>query len=206
MKPMIALSTISACAVFLAIYLQGQEPIDNPTPSLDEISKSLETLEKVVEKISIRVGGIESSLTKHPKETGPEKNENPEKADLASETGSITVTVTNKRFQDSDPSNGTYEDNIWWDASYTSKLKKTARSLKGVLQFCDLFGEPKFQLLVTIDDPVAPQASITTRGVGFTYNQFMGTHNWMRATKLKDMTFKFKLTHALYSDGTVEKF
>lgn len=201
MKLLIKLSVISTCAFLMAIYLQGEELVDNPTPSLEEISKRLETLETTVEKISTRIGAIEESLAESQQKTGREMADSPEKAELANETDPITVTIANKTFEE-----GRFEDSIWWDATYSSNLKKTARSIKGVLQFCDLFGDPKFQISVTVDRRISPEASITTPGVGFNYNQFMSEHKWMRSTDLVDMTFKFKLTHALYTDGTIEKF
>lgn len=116
----------------------------------------------------------------------------------------IGVTVTNKRFQASDVRAGRFQDFIWFDATYVSRFEKMTRSIKGTLQFCDLFGDPQFQIRVTIDDPIAPDKEVTTTGVGFEYNQFMDQHNWMRTTALADMTFQFKLDAVLFADGTRE--
>jgi hypothetical protein len=119
----------------------------------------------------------------------------------------LTVVVSNKRFDPSNARSGKYEDNIWWDAEYTATgLSKPARSIKGVLKFCDLFGDPRFQVRVTIDDPIKPNAKANAQGVGIEYNQFLDTHKWLRSTELSNMTFKFDVETVLYEDGTSERF
>ena len=114
----------------------------------------------------------------------------------------LGVMVTNKRFQPSDSSAGRYDDYIWYDVIYSSRFDKNTRSIKGIMQFCDLFGEPHFQIRTTIDDPIAPHGTHTSKGVGFDYNQFTDSHQWMRATDLSDMTFKFTVEAVLFADGT----
>ena len=126
-----------------------------------------------------------------------------EKTNVSS-TETITVKVSNKRFQASDTDLGRFNDFVWYDAMFSSQLKKRTRSIKGVMQFCDLFGEPRFQIRVTLDDPIEPGSEITTAGIGFEYNQFIDSHNWMRTTDLSDMTFKFQPQAILYADGTRE--
>lgn len=119
----------------------------------------------------------------------------------------LTVRVTNKRFDPADWSRQKYEDNIWWDATYTARtLEKPARSIKGVLKFCDLFGDPQFQVRVTLDDPIEPKGKITVEDVGIEYNQFIDSHNWLNSTKLNDMTIRFEVQAILYKDGSTERF
>jgi hypothetical protein len=119
----------------------------------------------------------------------------------------LSVTILNKRFDPSNPGSRKYEDNIWWDAEYTATgLAKPARSIKGVLKFCDLFGDPRFQVRVTLDDPIAPKAKVSVQGVGIQYNQFLDTHKWLRSTELSNMTFTFEAETVLYEDGTSERF
>ncbi len=123
----------------------------------------------------------------------------------------LTVDVTSKRFDpartDGDPKTWKFEDNIWWDATYTAVgLEKDARSIKGVLKFCDLFGEPQFQVRVTIDDPISPEGVVSSKGIGIEYNQFDSTHKWLRSTSLDDMTVRFQVDTILYTDKTTEKF
>lgn len=119
----------------------------------------------------------------------------------------LAVTITDKRFDPSNARARKYEDNIWWDAEYTATgLTKPARSIKGVLQFCDLFGDPQFQVRVTLDDPINPGGTLATTGVGVEYNQFLDTHKWLRGTEIEDMTFRFQVETVLYQDGTTEKF
>jgi hypothetical protein len=53
----------------------------------------------------------------------------------------LTPTLSNKRFQKSDFTNGIMEDAIWFDVDWdTSRLKRKTRAVKGVLVFGDIFG------------------------------------------------------------------
>ncbi len=114
----------------------------------------------------------------------------------------LIPTITNKRFQ-----TYKYDDNIWFDVTWnTDNLKKKTRAVKGVLIFADLFGEPKFMINYTVNDPLSPGKSHKESGVGFEYNQFKDAHKWMRASELKDMTFQFKVKSIIYADGTTEQF
>ena len=55
-------------------------------------------------------------------------------------------------------------DSIWWDATYEDfGLKKDARSIQGLLQFCDILGGPKFEVRVNINDPVRARAGTGAR-------------------------------------------
>jgi hypothetical protein len=119
----------------------------------------------------------------------------------------LTVTITNKRFDPSNARARKYEDNIWWDVEYTATgLQRPARSIKGVLMFCDLFGDPRFQVRVTIDDPIQPGGKLKSEGIGIEYNQFLDQHKWLLSTELSNMTFKFEVETVLYEDGTAERF
>ncbi|KPC30075.1 Unknown protein sequence [Pseudomonas syringae pv. cilantro] len=44
------------------------------------------------------------------------------------------------------------------------------------------------------------------RGIGFSYNQFIGEHQWMLITETKDMTYAFKVSNVIYADETTEVF
>lgn len=119
----------------------------------------------------------------------------------------LVPTLTNKRFQGSDWQSGVYEEAIWFDISWdTDSLPKPTRAIKGTLIISDLFGESKLRLKWTINQPLTPGTSYTEKGVGFEYNQFTDSHKWVRATDLKDMTFKFEITDIIYQDGTQETF
>ena len=114
----------------------------------------------------------------------------------------LVPTITNKRYE-----KYKYDDNIWFDITWnTDNLKKKTRAVKGVLIFADLFGEPKFMINKTINDPLTPHEAQTEDGVGFEYNQFKDSHKWMRSADLKDMTFKFKVKSIIYADGSKEQF
>lgn len=189
---------------------QGETPQgDNSSQRFDKIEKRLNELKTSLDLFEKRLAKIEESLRPLIGQTS--SSEPAEKQFTARGADStairlVEVKIANKRYQASDPHSGRYEDYIWYDATYVSKLKKKTRSVKGIMQFCDLFGEPKFQIRVTINDPIEPDQEITTAGVGFKYNQFLDTHKWMLATSLDDMTFRYKVESALYADGTTEDF
>ena len=113
--------------------------------------------------------------------------------------------LSNKVFQASNPENGIYQDNIYFDITLdTSHLKKPTRAVKGYIIFSDLFGAEKFRLNWTINQPLTPGTNYTENSIGFNYNQFEDSNIWMRNTELKDMTFQFEVSNILYQDGTRE--
>ncbi len=119
----------------------------------------------------------------------------------------LVPTLTNKRIQEPDWERRIYEDAIWFDVSWdTSHLQKPTRAIKGTLVISDIFGESKLRLRWTINQPLTPGESYTEKGVGFEYNQFTDSHKWVRATDLKDMTFRFEVSDIIYQDGTTETF
>jgi hypothetical protein len=120
----------------------------------------------------------------------------------------VPVTLTNKQYRDADPVNrGTWEDVVIWDARYDfSKLPKPARAIKGILEFSDLFGESKFMLKATINQPVARGGEHTSKGTGFRYNQFLAPEQWVRATEVKDMRVVFRVQQIIYADGEQAEF
>jgi hypothetical protein len=120
----------------------------------------------------------------------------------------VPVTLTNKEYRDADPVNrGTWEDVVTWDAHYDfSKLPKPARAIKGILEFSDLFGESKFMLKATINEPVAKGGEHTSKGTGFRYNQFRASEQWVRATDVKDMRVVFRVQQIIYADGEQAEF
>ena len=110
--------------------------------------------------------------------------------------------VSNKRFEKLK-----YQEYMLFDVNWTvGNLEKPARSIKGVLLFGDLFGDVKFQIQVTIDDPIGPGGSVKKNGMAFDYNQFRDEHIWVRSTELSNMTIRFKVTNILYEDGTRKDF
>lgn len=111
------------------------------------ILERLATLEKKVEQLEGK-GPVE----KEPQDV-PQHTSDRDSVDLYS---IIKVDVTNKRYQPEDDDN--YESIIWWDCTYhPDGILKTTRAVKGALEFTDLFGEPQFSILVTIDDAIEPK-------------------------------------------------
>lgn len=114
----------------------------------------------------------------------------------------VELSVSNKRYD-----RGDYEEHIWFDCMYTlAKDSKATRAVKGVIEFSDLFGDVGFRIQATINDPMSPDKPLASPGIGFTFNQFMPEHQWMLATDLSNMNFKFSVSHVIYSDGTSEEF
>lgn len=115
----------------------------------------------------------------------------------------VSVRVVNKRFDPSNSDLGTYEDHIWFDCTYTLAAESVpTRAVKGTLEFADLFGEVRFRLNTTLNEPLMPTMPLNQPGIGFTYNQFIAEHQWMLVTKLDDMKCNFRVFEALFSDGT----
>lgn len=114
----------------------------------------------------------------------------------------VTVRILRKRYAEQD-----YQNYIWFDLEFTAAgLDKPARAVKGVLHLQDLFGEPKMNLNWSIDEPLAPSATVAEKGTGFKFNQFMSEHQWVRATELSNMTASFTVHSILYSDGSRRDF
>lgn len=119
----------------------------------------------------------------------------------------IRLKVSNKRYAPSNPNAGSYEDHIWFDCTYTLSTDGTpTRAVKGLLEFADLFGDVQFRINVTLNDPLTPGRPLEQAGIGFTYNQFMGEHQWMMVTALQDMKVAFRPLSIIYADGTSASF
>lgn len=169
------------------------------TPQESSLADRVHELEQWKQTAETRISNLESAVQGRKRDPAP--------APADSTEAILTVAIIGKRFKAANPRAGTYQDSIWWDAEYTAnQLEKPARSIKGVLEFCDLFGDPQFQVRVTLDDPIEPNGTITQEGVGINYNQFLEDHRWLRTTALDDMSFRFEVRSVLYEDGTVGRF
>ena len=114
----------------------------------------------------------------------------------------IEVVLLKKQF-----SKQRYEEYIFFDVELTaSGLDKPARAIKGILHLEDLFGEAHFNLRWTIDGPISPGETLTEKGSGFEFNQFMAEHKWVLGTDLSEMSASFTVTNILYTDGTRRDF
>lgn len=85
-------------------------------------------------------------------------------------------------------------------------LDKPARSIKGTLMLRDLFGETKFQIRWTIEQPIAPGEKIAETGSGFKYNRFKADHGWVLSTETQNMVPVFAVESILYADGSRRDF
>ena len=81
-------------------------------------------------------------------------------------------------------------------------LDKPARSIKGVLHFNDLFGDPQFSMGWTIKKPLNPGQSYVEKAYGFNWNSYSPEMQWVRNNKLEDMKTSLEVESILYTDGT----
>jgi hypothetical protein len=100
-----------------------------------------------------------------------------------------------------------FQEYVWMDIRWeTDNLPKPTRAVKGVLHLTDVFGDPRFSINVTLDEPLRPGTPYLQEGTGFKYNQFMDSHHWVRAAEEKDMRVVFVSESVIYADGTRETF
>jgi hypothetical protein len=146
-----------------------------------------------IASLEARVAGLES---RDPAATAP-RDASKDAADAA---GIVGVQIKNKRYDSSE-----YQDHIWVDCVFTGVgLSRPTRAVKGVFEFCDLFGAPQFLIEYTLNERLEPGQSLSLQGIGFEYNQFISDHQWMFGTRLEDMTVRFRVDQILYEDGTSE--
>lgn len=118
----------------------------------------------------------------------------------------IQLGVTNKRYQPTNYDAGVYQEAMWFDCSLTLQPgARPTRAVKGALEFCDVFGEPRFVIGYTVNDTLQPGRSHHVSGVGFDFNEFMPAHQWMLATDVDDMVVRFRVDQVMYTDGTSER-
>lgn len=118
----------------------------------------------------------------------------------------LVARLSNKRFIERDFERKIPEDSIRLDIDWdTAGLPRPTRAVKGTLVFADLFGEEKLVLDLTVNIPLAPGQPFEQKGRGFTYNQFMESHRWVKETELSNMTIAFIAQEIIYQDGEREK-
>jgi hypothetical protein len=129
--------------------------------------------------------------------TAPTEIEEKKQTALLPSEELIAVKITKKNHEKIE-----YREYMTFDVEWNPiNIKKPGRSVKGILEFCDLFGDARFRIAVTIDDPLTPGQVFVQRGIGFDYNEFDEGHNWVRSTDVKNMTFRFQVSSILYADG-----
>jgi len=165
------------------------------------MNEEIERLKKRLAQLEERVGRLEAGA---PESKKADVTDSPGKTDP---TSLIRVIVINKRHQPPNIDLGQYQDHIWFDCSYHPEgIARITRAVKGVLEFADLFGEVKFRIGLTLNEPLSPDQVFTQKGIGFEYNQFMSDHQWMLGTNIDDMKITFRVNKILYVDGTEEIF
>ncbi len=81
-------------------------------------------------------------------------------------------------------------------------LDKPSRAVKGWLCLKDLFGETRLRIAWTLYQTLGPGKAVSSRGLGFRYNQFMEDHQWVHRTAVADIVVTFDVEHILFQDGT----
>lgn len=115
----------------------------------------------------------------------------------------VSVAVSNKRTQGMNPNAGIFQETVWYDSDFLlDQSAKPTAAVKGNFEFCDVFGDPKFAVEYTINDPLIPGRPLRVQGIGFEFNQFMPDHQWVSGTDLSHMRVRFRVSQVIYSDGT----
>ncbi len=113
----------------------------------------------------------------------------------------ISLTVYDKGFVPSNPSESRYEDYITIKCAYENLSGKDIRAFAGAVKLTDLFGKEIFTTTLTISDPINAAAKATWSGT-IKYNQFLANHQALRNAELKDMKVVWLPTSVLFADGT----
>jgi hypothetical protein len=167
-------------------------------------------VENELEAIKVRLNHLEERIARLEAISHTQQEEKPDAAKIKGRpdpASIIGVRISNKRYQPANLDLSQYQDHIWFDCSYQPNgLTKSTRAVKGFLEFTDLFGEAKFRIGLTLNERLDPGKVRTQVGIGFEYNQFDSSHQWMHGTDLADMKFIFRVTTILYTDGTQENF
>src|SRR4030042_68303 len=136
-----------------------------------------------------RLGSVKS-------EASPSGSEAKKQTNLMPSEEIIVPRLLNKQYVEAN-----YQEYVVFDVEWNPiNLKKPSRSIKGILIFCDLFGEAKFRITVTINDPLNPGEVFLQKALGFDYSKFNNEQIWAKDTDLKDMTFRFQVTNILRSE------
>jgi hypothetical protein len=113
----------------------------------------------------------------------------------------IRLSVIDKGFIDADPSASRYQGLMTFECSYENTSEKDIRAFTGDIVFQDLFGKEIFRSSITISDPIQAGQRATWAGT-VKYNQFMDSHQRLRATELRDMNVVWLPSSIIFSDGT----
>lgn len=192
----------ACCLVGMAVLIMLGQGSSKPdvTTRLDELEAAISALTSRVEKLEAKDGETAAKPDTKKPVSAPVNVAGQARGQI------FDVTITNKRFQESDFRKGIYEDAIYWDTELkAASLKRPTRAVKGQIVFSDLFDEVKIRIGWTINDPIRPGGSILQQGRGIDYNQFLDSHNWLRTTQIKDMKVKFVVDQIIYEDGTTEE-
>jgi hypothetical protein len=178
--------------------------VQSPSPYL--LKCGMDPTENRLQELERRVAALELKFKSATPPDSLSTMSNPEEHEAERSLRLVKVEISGKRYDPANPDAGTYEGHIWFDCQYVAAgLDKPARAMKGILTFADHFDEVKFMLNVTINEQLNPGHRLVQNGIGFTYNQFMDSHQWMLVTKERDMKMKFRLSKILYTDGTSEE-
>lgn len=186
-------NTIAVAASLLAGTAISVSSINHSAPDAT-LEQRVQKLETQVQRVVERLDGLEKAPTPPAAPAG----------EIADKKGPpvLTVRVANKRLSKSN-----YQEFVWMDQTYNfTGLPKVAKAVKGRIEFTDLFDEVKMALNSTINGPIKPGQVVTREGMGFKYNQFLDSHNWLLGVKDGEFKARFVVQQVLFEDGSVKKY
>jgi len=120
------------------------------------------------------------------------------------ERGNVEVTLLELNFHESNASNNWANDYSDWLAmafKFESHLTKTAKAIKGVIVFSDLFGEPWMRIGMTLSNPIPPNGTFEWRG-GINYSIMDPAHKKARTSTKDSIMTTFEISSVIFEDGT----
>jgi hypothetical protein len=146
-------------------------------------------------------GGVKSDASQPPKE----KKEDKPVASPKPKESPIAVVLTKKGFNASDWQAGTYDDAITFSVAFTNGTGMDIRAFDGVLTFTDLLDNQIIASTLAINDPVAAGTTFNWDGQ-LDYNQFMDSHQRLRAEERSNLKITFAPRKILFVDGSVKEY
>lgn len=114
---------------------------------------------------------------------------------------SITLTVFDKGFVDSNWQASRYEDLMTYSITYKNNSSMAIRAFQGQVVFQDLFGDKVNGFNLKISDPIGAGETATWRGTT-KFNQFDDEDVRLRNTDLKDLKVVWVPERIIFADGT----
>jgi len=118
---------------------------------------------------------------------------------ISAQAQNIAVEITDKYNKKVD-----YSEYVVFKVKFKNKSAKDIRAFKGRLVISDIFGDHLLDVTTKQDDGLAA-AGVYETLIGFDTNQFIDTHNTIKATEFENFILSFEVDLILYTDGTTWK-